>query len=350
MDFFRPICAILSATLLCALVGSAGADTAYFVRGNYLTRFDGQDALPLGHQLAGPGSKEAMDFATIWGNFPDGSVLVTLRPNKSAAAADTDTCEHAPEGGAIALIKSDGTLADTVTTNALRAFPCAATGAIALISQDRDLTIWKSGATTRIAAPGRVSNLGWSPDGTKAVLAVYPPDWSVQAVNNARTTAEFLRLQSCNLYLLDATTLVVGEKLTDNDGTNYGPFFSPDGQTLYFTWLHPTENRGGLMRLPLGQPGAKPTQITEAGQGPGQAPVARVGTYVWQRGGTELIYETGVPDGSGEIWTIGSAGGPARKLSAGRHPQRLTDTAVAFSDNEGKPVKLDLNSRPGGTQ
>ncbi|MFH0794692.1 MAG: hypothetical protein V2A74_11735, partial [bacterium] len=228
---------------------------------------------------------------------------------------------------------------------------CPKNSVVALISPARELTIWRDGVTHAVRVDGRVSAAAWSPDGRFAVLTVYPADWSVHAVNNAPTTDEFLRLQNSDLYLLDSSSMQIIGGLTDDPGTEYGAFFAPDGKSLFYIWLHSTENEGGLMRLGLGDDGGPPTsgasrQLTHAGADVGQVPLGRVGTYLWLDDRSGMIFEAGLPDGSGEIWFMSQDGRQSRRMGEGRYPQRLAGGRIAYLAPDGTPSVLAV-SAPG---
>jgi Tol biopolymer transport system component len=222
---------------------------------------------------------------------------------------------------------------------------------VALISAERELSIWRDGRQTTVTAPGRISNVGWSPDGRYLAVSAFPPDWTEGAVSSARTTAEFLRMQNANLHLFDATRMAFVGQLTSDPGTEYGPFFSPDGRSLYYVWLHATEDLGGLMRLDLdrddGTSASSPArQVTRAGNDPGEIPLGRVGTYLWRRSGAQLVFESGLPDGSGEIWAMAADGRGAARIAAGRKPQAAGDAGVVFLNGKGVPETVVPEVRP----
>ncbi len=279
-----------------------------------------------------------------WGALADGRLVVTFRPQTSPdSAADPEPhCSTHSPGSRAALVNPDGTLDAELGTGVLRAFPSPAGSTVALVSTDRNLSLWRDGSQTTITAPGRISNAGWSPDGRFLAVSAYPPDWSEGAVSSARTTAEFLRLQNADLHLFDTTRMAFVGQLTSDPGTEYGPFFSPDGRSIFYVWLHATEDRGGLMRLDLDRDGgtsatAPATPLTRAGNDAGETPLGRVGTYVWRRSGTQLAFEAGRPDGSGEIWAMSADGRGAVRIAAGRKPQATGDAGVVFLDEKGVP-------------
>ena len=103
--------------------------------------------------------------------------------------------------------------------------------------------------------------------------------------------------------------------------------------------------RQGLVRVALdGEDTSQSAQqITRAGDEPGEIPLGRVGTYLWTRGGSTLIFEAGVPDESGVIWRMGRDGTEASPITAGRHPQPLVDGRVAFLDSKGQPTAITIS-------
>lgn len=294
--------------------------------------------------------------ADYWGSLEDGRLLVTLEhshdpaehtPTPEArspgAAEETDpdhTCSTSSPGKPAVLISADGSRGAEVSPSVLRAYPAPAGNRIAIISPDRDLQLWEDDRLTTVSAPGRVSNAGWSPDGQRLVVSVYPPDWSEGAVSSALTTAEFLRLQNADLYMYDVNRREFVTQLTNDPGTEYGAFFSEDGTALYYVWLHLTEDRGGLMRMNLDLDGhtsasAPAVQLTTAGEDQGETPLGRVTTYLWNRASSQLVFEAGRPDGSGVIWAMTADGKTAAPVAPGRKPQRLSDGQIIFQDSAG---------------
>lgn len=342
----RAACA--AAVLAFMLPAAAPAEpAAHFISFGSLVAYDGTQSRALARQAAGPASGRQLLFHNLWGTLPDGRVLATVcAPH--AEDMELQSCTHAPWGGEVVLLRGDGTLDRKITDSALRVFPAPDGETVALISEDRDLSLYRNGTLTPVAAPGKVSNVGWSPDSQRLVIAVLPADWSVQAVNNALTTADFLRLKNSNLYVIDpATGRIVGQ-LTEGDATNYGPFFSPDGRELYYISLpvH-DDSQGGLMRMTL-DPAAgiraagPPQRLTSPGHRAGQVPLGRVGTYVWADDGETLFFEAGVMDGSGEIWVHHLPSGNARKLANGRWPQKLPSGRLAYLQTSGFPAALTI--------
>jgi hypothetical protein len=315
------------------------AQTAYFVSDGNLAAFDGAQKRAV-HAALLP-EIPAKRIHRFWGALADGRMLVTV----GEPAISLDEHEGIPGGVPLFLLNPDGTTAATVAPEVLRAFPAPSGNTVAVISPARDLSIWRDGNLQRVDAPGRVSSVGWAPDGRRAVLSVYPPDWSPQRLNNAPTTEDFLRLQDCDLYMIDLDTLAVTSRLTSGPATEYGAFFSPSGDALFYVWLHPANGDGGLFRLQLDRDNGTsssqtPVRLTRAGPGPGEAPLGRVGTYTWVDGAKRLVFEGGVPDGSGEIWVMDAAGTGARKIQPGRHPQKLADGSIAFQQSDGAPARL----------
>jgi len=292
-------------------------------------------------------------ISEFWGALDDDRLLVTIQGDTAnhTLTADDHHCSSHDHPEEAWLLNSDGTLDTALSTNTLRAFPGPVGDLVALISPDRDLVLWRDGTATTITAPGRVSNIGWSPDGTRMVASIYPPEWTRGGVSSASTTAEFLRLQNADLYLFDVEKMEFVSQLTSDPGTEYGAFFSPDGNILYYTWLHLTEDKGGLMRLDLDRDNATSAsapaiKLTNAGNDPGEIPLGRVGTYLWRQSGTQLVFESGLPDGSGEIWTMTAQGQASVKLGSGRKPQALNENEIMFMNNSGHPETINPQVRP----
>lgn len=341
----------------CVVLGFAVSDlcAAGFVVNGQLVVADAvtsrvMDISGMSARSVGAGAEQVSKY---WGALGDGRMLVTLEHSHDAAptaaagvasAADQAVvdpmCSTTSPGYPAVLVNADGSRGPEICPDVLRAYPAPVGNRIAIITPLRDLQLWDDGRLTTVTAPGRVSNAGWSPDGQRLVVSVYPPDWSEGAVSSAPTTAEFLRLQNADLYLYDIARGEFVTHLTDDPGTEYGAFFSEDGYSLYYIWLHLTEDRGGLMRMDLdlddGTSASAPAvQLTQAGEDPGETPLGRVGTYVWTHGDNQLVFEAGVPDGSGIIWTMAANGHAAGPVAPGRKPQRLSDTQVIFQDNHG---------------
>lgn len=282
--------------------------------------------------------------AAYWGRLDDDRLLVTLESH--AARSGTEEvdphCSTESPGKPAVIMGPDGTLGASIYSDVLRAYPAPVGQRVAVISPERDLLLWQNDVCTTVSAPGKVSNAGWSPDGRHLVVSVYPPDWSEGAVSTASTTEDFLRLQNANLHLFDVEKGEFVTQLTDDPGTEYGAFFSPDGKSLYYHWLHLTEDKGGLMRMDLDlddntSASAPAVQLTKAGNDPGETPLGRVTTYVWTPGGRDLVFEAGRPDGSGEIWTVKPDGTSSEFRAAGRKPQLVGNQSVVFMGANGAP-------------
>ncbi len=335
--------------------GFSGAWAAGFVLDGQLVVADAATSRVV--ELSGSGARsvggEAERVSKYWGALGDGRLLVTLEHSHEAVAGTANavmdavdeavpghTCSTSSPGEAAVLVNADGSRGAAVCPDVLRAYPAPVGNRIAIISPERDLQLWDDGELTTVTAPGRVSNAGWSPDGQRLVVSVYPPDWSEGAVSSALTTAEFLRLQNADLYLYDVARGEFVSHLTDNPGTEYGAFFSEDGRSLFYIWLHLTEDIGGLMRMELDlddrtSASTPALQLTQAGEDIGETPLGRVGTYVWTRDNNQLVFEAGRPDGSGVIWAMAANGQAAVAVAAGRTPQRLSDREVIFQDGLG---------------
>jgi len=323
-----------------------------------------QDGRLLIVRNGGPAVLEALDsragavdlakpVSAYWGTLIDDRLLVTIKGDTAnhTLTADDHHCSTHDHPEEAWLLNPDGTLDAALSTNTLRAFPSPTGDLVALISPDRDLLLWHDGEATTVTAPGRVSNVGWSPDGTRMVASIYPLEWTQGGVSSASTTAEFLHLQNADLYLFDIKEMKFVGQLTSDPGTEYGPFFSLEGNSLYYTWLHATEDAGGLMRLDLDRDNgtsasAPAVKLTNAGNDPGETPLGRVGTYLWRESGTRLVFESGLPDGSGEIWTMSAQGKEPVKIGSGRKPQALNDTEIMFMNNSGQPETINPQVQP----
>lgn len=285
---------------------------------------------------------QALQVADYWGALSNGSLVVSLQGEQAHKLAEQQDhhCSDHDTGSAAWLVRADGSLDTLLCDNVLRAYPGPGGAGVALISPERDLSIWKEGEQTTVTAPGKVSNVGWSPDGRYLVASVYPPDWSQGAVSSARTTEDFLRLQNADLYLFDTEKMKFVAQLSSDAGTEYGAFFSPDGASIYYNWLHATEDEAGLMRLDLDEDDpttatAAAVKLTRAGNDAGEIPLGRVGTHLWDTGAKQLVFESGLPDGSGEIWVMQADGMQPRKLGAGRKPQRGGNGSVIYMATDG---------------
>jgi Tol biopolymer transport system component len=268
----------------------------------------------------------------VWGTLTDGRIIATAAKN---ASGDPDALEANSDEAASPLlaISADGTSFDTlITTGILRAFISPDGTAIGAITFQRNLLIWRNSSIVRVNAPGRVSHVAWSPDGSRLAAAVYPPDFSPAALDNPRNIQNFLRLQNSEIYLLDSASGKILSQLTCNSDTDYNPFFSADGKQLYYTSLSVREDTGGLMRLVLDRDSetsssSSPVQLTQAGDDPGETPLGRVGTYTFAGG--SLVFERGLADGSGEIWSMRLDGTHASFVAKGRKPQKMRDGSIA---------------------
>lgn len=335
------LCSLLA--LACSTHSSAAARPIAFVQDGQLITYENQtrSTVTLRHD------KLALDqqdhyISNYWGSLDDGLLLVTLRGDEARDTVEEHDhhCSTHAAGESAWILSPDGTLGRLLCTNVLRACPAPSGNLVALVSPERDLSIWTGDTCTTVTAPGKVSNAGWSPDSRYLVVSMFPPDWSQGAVSEASTTAEFLRLQNADLHLFDVTKMEFVSQLTNDPGTEYGPFFSLDGRSLYYVWLHLTEDQGGLMRLDLDKDdgtsaSAAAVQLTNAGNDPGETPLGRVTTYIWRDAGQRLVFESGLPDGSGEIWTMSAAGELSVRLAAGRKPQPLGDSDVVFMTTDG---------------
>jgi hypothetical protein len=277
----------------------------------------------------------ASPVSAVWGTLADGRILATLAQQHDAGPDPLEGHSH-DSAGPLAAISESGACETLITSDVLRAFPSPAGDAVAAITPDRELLLLRAPAQLTVThVTGKVSHATWSPEGKRLAAAVYPPDFSPHAMDNPRSSAHFLALQNSDIYLLDSSTGAVLSQLTSSPGTDYNPFFSPDGTSLYYVWLHETENAGGLMRLALdkdaGTSASAPAQpVTQAGYDSGKVPLGRVGTYTFANAGASLVFEAGRPDGSGEIWSMQSTGKAAHFIAEGRKPQLQQDGSIAI--------------------
>lgn len=277
----------------------------------------------------------AKPLSAVWGTLADGRVVATHRDKR---VEDADAVEgHSDEAaGSLVSVAAGGSVETLLTSDVLRAFVSPGGDAIAAITPARELVLWRSGKPPQtISAPGKVSHVAWSPDGARLAAAVYPPEYSPHAMDNPRDVEQFIHLQNSDIYLFDANSGALNSQLTTSPGTDYNPFFSPDGTQLYYVWLHERENLGGLMRLTLdrdnGTSASSPAvQVTQAGADAGHVPLGRVGTYLFAKSGAALVFEAGRPDGSGEVWSMRADGKSAAFIAEGRKPQRLIDGTIAI--------------------
>lgn len=330
-----------------SLASAALAEKAFFATGGQLIGFDGTTAT---RTRAVEKSRDAVppEISGVWGALKNGRVLVRLDASTSLTQEERGARRLA--GGQMAIVKADGAVETIVHNDALRAVPGPTDDSVAIINTARELSIWRDGTVRPVPCEGKVSGVAWSPDSTRLVLTVYPADWSPDAVNNARTTEEFLRLQNSKLLLLDVSTLQVMATLVSDPGTNYNPFFSPEGHELYYIWLDAREDAGGLMCLTLDKDGGtssseRARQLTRAGEEEGEVPLGRVGTYKWANSGRDLVFEAGVPDESGVIWTMSRSGTDAKSLAPGRAPQMLDTSTLAILAPNGEPIVLKLEAQ-----
>ncbi len=345
MRIYNLFRAAIAAGVLLNITGNADAAPPVFVEDGRLIVYEDNQARDLDLK---PVSIEGIDHESrvleYWGALDPDRFVVSIEGNETrdlAVAEDHHCSDHSP-GYPAWIVRRDGSLGSILCTNVLRAYPAPTGNRVALISPERDLSIWHNDVCTTVSAPGKISNAGWAPDGRRLVVSVYPPDWSEGAVSYANTTADFLRLQNADLYLFDAETMEFVRQLTKDPGTEYGAFFSPDGRNLYYHWLHITEDKGGLMRMELDSDNgtaasAPPVQLTQAGNDSGKTPLGRVTTYLWRDNANQLVFEAGRPDGSGEIWTMADNGTSSTFIAPGRKPQALDDRAIVFMGSNGTP-------------
>lgn len=335
-----PVCRwCLAVVAVACLPALSIAQSAHFAVGGRCISYDGNVVQSIA-------STAGTSITSAWGTLADGRVAVNVGGLKSAVGADPSGAIK-PSGGQLVLVSPDGNTSDVIASDVLRTYPSPSGDALALVSTPRKLSIWRDGKLTAVQTSGCVSMAAWSPDARHLVLTMYPEDWSPQAVDNAKTTVDFLRLQQSRLVLVDAGNGAPIADLTTEPGTNYGAFFSADGNDLFYIWLHTTENRGGLMKLTLDRDNhtsasAPAVQLTSV---PG-TPLGRVGTYVWTQGGTQLVFEAGMPDGSGVLWKMHADGTQPEQIGPGRRPQLITGGRVAYIQPNGVPAVLDAALKP----
>lgn len=338
----RRVCPLFYVICLFGVSATQGAPAFFTVNGQLL-KYDGSVAKRVAVRSTVPVSVQR-----VWGAFRDDTVVATLGPSSAPIASEGFHDGQAPAGGRAVLLDADGTVRKVLADGVLRAFPSPSADCVALIYVDRALALWREDVLTTLSIFGKVSHLAWSPDSTRMAIVVYPPDWSESAVNNARTTADFLRLQQSKILLVDALSHNVLATLVDDGGTNYNPFFSPDGSALYYIHLDVMRDNGGLFRLQLNAPEpASPVRLTQVGEGEGGVPLGRVGTYRWLKGGQILVFEAGKPDGSGVIWQMSSNGTRAAPLSVGRFPQPLDEARIAVLGADQTPRILSIREDNG---
>jgi len=329
---------LLISSILASSTLSMAQPACFHVDGKLVT-FDGVAERVV---AAAKKSGEPVRVHRVWGNF-QGKPLATLDSAAVAKAGESDM--HGPERGyPLAQLDPSGNIDAVIAENVVRAFPSPDAESLTYITADRRCVVYQNGKPTTLTLEGRASHVAWSPDRTKLAVVVYPDDWSPDAVNNARTTADFFRLQTSKILLFDATSLAPLGTVVENDGTNYNPFFSPDAAQLFYIHLDLLDNRGGVRRLSVVDVGTTVGElILPVGEPPRGAPLGRVGTYLWQDG--RLIFEAGTPEGGGILWQASPATGEARRVADGRFPQRLPNGRIAYLKPDNHPAILDLPAK-----
>ncbi|MGC8742238.1 MAG: hypothetical protein ACP5UB_12430 [Candidatus Sumerlaeaceae bacterium] len=325
--------------LLCFFLATGTAQTVFFAFQGKLISFDGEKArVSTPRMLTG----ETPRIHRVWGSC-QGKVVATLE--KTAQPKDAGTSGSTPnESHDLALLAADGSVEKLIAANVARAFPSPTGNELAYVTAGRRCLIYREDSTTPLALEGRVSHLAWSPDSARLAIVLYPEDWSAAAVNNAPTTADFFRLQTSKIVLLDAISLAPLATIVENDGTNFNPFFSPDGATLYYIHLDLTDDVGGVRELALADAGKTSGKLViPTGERQGGLPLGRVGTYLWV--GDKLLFEAGTPEGEGVLWLIAPDGTAAKRFANGRYPQPLAAGRVAFLKPDGTPAVLDIDRK-----
>jgi len=313
---------------------SVGAPQLFFAFDGKLITFDGKQARTL---VARKATNESVHVDRVWGVY-EGQPVATLR---AAAPKDDAIASDNTRGKELVLITPDGVVAEKLATDAVRAFTDPAGMALAYVTSDRRCVVKHGDRLSTLSVEGRVSHVAWSPDATRLAVVLYPEDWSVEKVNNARTTAEFLRLQQSRIVLVDAISMSVLATLVDDGGTNYAPFFSPDSRMLYYIHLDVRDDKGGVRRLDLADSTTTTgIEITHTGEGEGSVPLGRVGTYVWV--GDRIVFEAGLADGGGVLWAMNPDGSAPSPLTPGRFPHLYDQDHVAYLDSTGQPQLVTI--------
>ncbi len=321
--------------ILCLSAMTCLSQTAYFSVEGRLVSFDGQAIRTVAPRKS---TGQAARVARVWGTY-QGKIVATLDSEltRTEEAKDASVPDDSHD---LALLTSDGSIERIVASKVVRAFPSRAGDALAYVTNERRAVICRGDSLTTLTLEGRVSHLAWSPDSTRLAIVLYPEDWSVNAVNNASTTDEFFRLQTSRIVLLDAISLAPLATVVENDGTNYNPFFSPDGTKLYYIHLDLMNDQGGVRELSLADVGTTTGKlIIPTGQQTGGVPLGRVGTYLWI--GEKLILEAGTPEGGGILWTVSQDGTNPKALVEGRFPQLLGPSRLAYLKHDGTPAVLE---------
>lgn len=327
-------------TCLLAFSMSLGARSqpAYFCVNGGLLAFDGTESRSISARQK---SGEPLRIHRYWGTF-HGRPIVTVETSSSKETDATADPGAASEAKPLAVLDEQGRVESLIANDAVRAFPSPDGLALAYVTADRRCVIRCGDTTTTLSIEGRVSHVAWSPDCTKLAVVVYPEDWSPAAVNNARTTDEFFRLQTSRILLFDAISLAPLATVVENDGTNYNPFFSPDSTELFYIHLDLMDDRGGVRQLALADVGTTTGKLVIP-TGERAVPLGRVGTYLWH--GSRLIFEAGTPEGGGVLWTVTADGKEARSVASGRYAQKLTDGRIVYLRPDSRPAVLDELSR-----
>lgn len=325
-------------TFLLAFSISSGvrSQPAYFCVNGGLLAFDGTESRSITTRQKGG---EPVRIHRYWGTFlsrPVVTVEASAPRESDAPGASGVACEAKP----LALLDDQGQVERVLANEVVRAFPSPDGLALAYVTADRRCLIRRRDTTTTLSIEGRVSHVAWSPDCTKLAVVVYPEDWSPTAVNNARTTDDFFRLQTSRILLFDVISLAPLATVVENDGTNYNPFFSSDSTELFYIHLDLMDDRGGVRKLALADVGTTTGELVIP-TGERAVPLGRVGTYLWL--GSRLIFEAGTPEGGGVLWTVTPDGKDARSLATGRYAQKLTDGRIVYLRTDSRPAVLELS-------
>ncbi|MCX7625137.1 MAG: hypothetical protein N2Z21_02860 [Candidatus Sumerlaeaceae bacterium] len=311
---------------------------AYFCVNGGLVAFDGAQSRSIAPRHK---NGEPAHVHRFWGTFHNRPV-VTLEMPESKHKGDPLAAGAATEAHPLVVLDELGRVESVIANDVARAFPSPDGLALAYVTSDRRCFVKRGESVTTLTVNGRVSHVAWSSDCTKLAVVIYPEDWSPTAVNNARTTDEFFRLQTSKILLFDAISLAPLATVVENDGTNYNPFFSPDSDELYYIHLDLLDDSGGVRKLMIGDAGTTTGQLMiSTGDQSGGIPLGRVGTYLWH--GSRLVFEAGTPEGGGVVWMLAPDGKGARSVAPGRYPQKLADGRIAYLRPDSQPAVLELS-------
>jgi TolB protein len=177
-----------------------------------------------------------------------------------------------------------------------------------------DVGVWMmpaAGGTAQQLDLGKTGDLAfsWSPDGSKIVFDAYPASGPPG-----------------NLYVIDLPTGNV-RQLTDYNGSENHPDWSPGGSTIAFTW------KGEIWTIPAG--GGSPTRIT-SGHNDWHP--------CWSPDGTTIAF-TSDRSGDTNIFTVRATGGVPRQITT--HPEdddraswSPDGTRIVFNSNRSGSVDI----------